>query len=360
MARCVLLHSPTDVKRIKMIRILFSSLYSMSRGTTSISSGVDTGHTFIHQNRIAGDLASKIACELMTHSVFDTPIQGSESNGVQDLTHGASKLPRPADSILPAMGSEYEQIQGIGKQRVSLQTELILLLEALLIMKENFSKEHFLDESQASTYAHCLASLLMGYEATLSGKDIAALRVIHILNWRIYSYNRKSYSDLFCKPLVIAGYSFGVSARTLHLEGRLVPQFLMQSGSDVDRDSSDLFYESRRAAMEQRPVVCHSRCAMTTVYYPEGRSLNIDEEPEDFWMGVLASKKEGCYDPAFMIPFCETGLSQGWLKETDFWRSGLLGLCLRASSSEDATLRYFTNILQWFFVLIVAIFFCIV
>lgn len=339
LAHCVLLHAPGDVDNIQKIRKLFCSLSPRSQNLTE---SANAGSSSYCRNKVASGVAGKIAAELMNHSVLATPFQDGDSRAMRGITDGATCLSRPADSILPVMETMEVRIHNAEMEQESVRIEAILLLKALLTMQESFHPEQSLDPAQASTEANCLASLLAGYEATLCGEDVAALAVIQILDSRLHLRSLKAQAHAACRPLERVGYCFGATAKTLHLEGRLVPQMLTESGGDVAAESMSSFHEFRTAAMENMPVVSHCRCAMTSVFYPEGRSLAVREGSQDIWLGAPVAKERGGLDPAFMIPYCKTGLSQGWLHGKCFWRSGLLGLCLRASSAEDEAIRLHT------------------
>ncbi|GMH32899.1 hypothetical protein BSKO_00733 [Bryopsis sp. KO-2023] len=327
------LNSPGE---IRVVRRLFASLIPKEAATTAQQDHemVDAGKSTTENPR-AVLVAKKVLDALLSHSGFVAAQQPHKPPLSSSLTPGAANLVYPVGSVLSVMESDIGASRGSSDITVgTLRTELAVLIETLLNMQTEFGLKIDKNSAEISRESNLMAVLLVGYGASLSSEDIAVLHVLKLLDDRLgqrLNQGPASSSQNNPSPLENLGYIWGNDALKLHLAGLLVPR-ISATSSPLEND------EFCKLIWHTGPNAYHRRSGMTTVYFPELRTLDGFEGAEEIWGRAGACGFDGGCDPAFLLRFCKVVVDRGVGKE-DFWKSGLLALCLRASAAADAKLR---------------------
>lgn len=344
LAMAVLKYHLHDPGKIRLVRSLLALLIA-NNGSGPMSTKKREGKHGTPPFSV-GAVARAILNALLDHSWFLKALQPVEVPGAE-CTSGTVSLSWPLESFLPVFDCIHQKPRNKTPICGSLRLEVLLLIQTLLDIEMSSQLISSCKGEQVLRESNLMALLLGGYNATLHREDLLSLKIIKTLDYRICSQSKQ---DLGCDgwhSLRRIGYLWGAVAMDVHMQGTLVPLILGSTEGHACNVTLDPLKHAIQLVKERMPLVDHQCCAMSLMYYPENRFLTSLEVNSGIGLNCENSSLHNVYDPVYLLPFCQSALAAGWMGVVEFWYSGLLGLCLRASAAKDRACRYLANFWEY-------------
>lgn len=339
----VMKHHLRDPENVHFVR----SLLAMFIGKKSSSPRATNNRSARERKPFvaAGAVAREILNAVLDHSCFQNALVPEETPQAECVSETIG-LSWPLESFLPVFDPVDEKPRSKIMTCSSLRLELLLLIQTLLDIEMSSQMIFNLNDEQAVKECNLMALLIRGYGATLQQEDVTSLRIVEALDRRIFSKSNPDSDYVGVLSLRRIGYIWGAAAKYLHTRNMLVPLILGPTKSYACAVSPHPPDYAIQLIKERMPFVDHQCCAMALMYFPEDRHFNLLRMSRGAGSNFGESSVHVVYDPIYLLPFCQSVLGVGWMGPMEFWYSGLLGLCLRASAAKDRDCRYLPNILE--------------